>query len=326
MNRIDPRTTDLPYRPHLPPSYTLTPPAMKDAPLVHAMMIACDWLDFGCPNSLLEDVVDSWTELGPDLTTNAWIVRDAQQQIAGYADLTLRSGGRYMMDAYVHPDQCGRGIGTSLVRTAETRARALDAATPLPNATVYNGIPSSNSGAAEIVLREGFTLARCFFRMELDLGREWPNAPMPEGYAIRTFQLGIDTSSVHDAREEAFADHWNHTPEPREAFEQRHLDRESFDPSLWFIITTESGEPAGIALCRNTETEGFVDTLGVRPAHRRQGLGGALLATVFDEFRRRGTPLVALNVDAQSPTNAVALYERAGMRIAHRYDVYSKPL
>jgi ribosomal protein S18 acetylase RimI-like enzyme len=40
------------------------------------------------------------------------------------------------------------------------------------------------------------------------------------------------------------------------------------------------------------------------------------LRHAFAEFARRGFERVGLGVDASSPTRAVALYERAGMRVA----------
>jgi ribosomal protein S18 acetylase RimI-like enzyme len=71
---------------------------------------------------------------------------------------------------------------------------------------------------------------------------------------------------------------------------------------------------------------GFVGALGVSPAYRRRGLGLALLRHAFAEFRRRGETKVGLGVDAQNPTGATRLYDRAGMHV-HSEDVaYAKEL
>ena len=56
--------------------------------------------------------------------------------------------------------------------------------------------------------------------------------------------------------------------------------------------------------------------LGVLRSHRRRGIGEALLRYAFVEFKGRGFERVGLGVDAESPTGAVALYERAGMHVA----------
>jgi ribosomal protein S18 acetylase RimI-like enzyme len=70
----------------------------------------------------------------------------------------------------------------------------------------------------------------------------------------------------------------------------------------------------------------MVRLLGVRRPWRRRGLGRALLLHAFGEFRRRGFSRSALGVDAESLTGANRLYERAGMHVAARFDIYEKVL
>jgi ribosomal protein S18 acetylase RimI-like enzyme len=64
----------------------------------------------------------------------------------------------------------------------------------------------------------------------------------------------------------------------------------------------------------------------VRKPWRRRGLGLALLQHAFTEFWRRGERTVALGVDAENPTGATRLYERAGMHVLFDAVVYEKPL
>jgi len=64
----------------------------------------------------------------------------------------------------------------------------------------------------------------------------------------------------------------------------------------------------------------------VLPAHRRQGLGRALLAHVLATGRAIGAPRATLEVRA-SNTAAIALYSAAGFfQAAVRRDYYSKPI
>jgi ribosomal protein S18 acetylase RimI-like enzyme len=53
----------------------------------------------------------------------------------------------------------------------------------------------------------------------------------------------------------------------------------------------------------------------VRKPWRKRGLGLALLHHAFGVFYSRGQPRIALGVDAQNPTGATRLYERAGMHV-----------
>ena len=102
-----------------------------------------------------------------------------------------------------------------------------------------------------------------------------------------------------------------------------------FDPALWFIAE-ESGEPAGICLCRPEwgadRTLGWVNVVGVRRPWRRQGLGLALLLHAFGELYRRGIERVGLGVHGENPTGAPRLYERAGMVVTRRFDHYARHL
>ena len=66
--------------------------------------------------------------------------------------------------------------------------------------------------------------------------------------------------------------------------------------------------------------------LGVRPQWRRRGLGTALLVASFRLFWERGLKAVGLGVDGENTTGAVRLYERAGMRVVHRFDSYEKEI
>ena len=57
-----------------------------------------------------------------------------------------------------------------------------------------------------------------------------------------------------------------------------------------------------------------------------QGLGLSLLQESFRRFAERGETMAALGVDSENPTGATRLYERAGMRILWRADVWRKEL
>ncbi len=66
--------------------------------------------------------------------------------------------------------------------------------------------------------------------------------------------------------------------------------------------------------------------LGVRAPWRGHGLGLALLEHAFAVFAARGFRAVILGAEADSPTGANRLYERAGMRMTHRRARYQKLL
>ncbi len=82
-----------------------------------------------------------------------------------------------------------------------------------------------------------------------------------------------------------------------------------YDPDLCFLYGS-SGVAFGFA---QVWTSGFVKDIAVAESHRRQGIGKALLATVFAELQDRGLAEVRLKV-VPGNENAIALYRTCGMR------------
>jgi mycothiol synthase len=64
----------------------------------------------------------------------------------------------------------------------------------------------------------------------------------------------------------------------------------------------------------------------VRRAHRRRGIGEALLRTSFVQFHKRGLRGAVLEVDTESVTGATRLYERMGMTSEPRFSQWEKEL
>ena len=58
---------------------------------------------------------------------------------------------------------------------------------------------------------------------------------------------------------------------------------------------------------------GRVGSMFVVPAHRRQGVGRALMLTALTAFYRAGVRRVVLDTDAASFTSAPTFYQRLGM-------------
>ena len=160
-------------------------------------------------------------------------------------------------------------------------------------------------------------------RIALD---EDPQEPeWPDGYTARTMR-DAEERRFYDAQMASFADTWMFSPEPYDVWRHWMVEDPSFDRSLWFLAE-KGDELAGIVIARAPENEpgvGWVRILGVIPEHRQQGLAQALLRHTFREFANRGFNAVALGVDAENPTGAVRVYERAGMHVERTSLIYEK--
>ena len=308
----------------LAPGYHVRHPQIGDAEAVHALIVASDIEDFG--ESQGWSIDDTESELKQlDLEHDAWVAIAPDGEIAGYGYAQDRQHVRIDVEIYVHPAHCGRGIGTTLVRLTEARAREhVELAPPEARVIVNNGINALNPDARSLLEREGYAPVRFAFRMELELDDEPAAASWPAGITVRGGERDEDLRTFYEITEEAMADHWGHVDIPFAEWRARNIG-ETFDLSLSFLAM-DGAEPAGAALCKISDEIGWIDTLAVRRPWRRRGLGSALLCHAFRELYRRGMRRLALGVDAESLTGATRLYERAGMQIRQQYATYSKEL
>jgi len=274
-----------------------------------------------------EELEREWNSPGFDLERNAWVVETTGRQIVGYQEFYDRHAHAYLMgDGYVHPKYHGHGIGTAMLRALEARAsEELKLADPDLRVFIRNGMPMGDSNARALHENEGYRGIRFSWHMEIKLGA-YPRKPAwPAGIELRPFVLEQHNHTVFEAHEEAFSDHWGHTPGTFERWEHHMTGREAFDSALWFIAW-DGDQIAGYSLCRYRMGSGWVGTLGVRRAWRKRGLGEALLLHSFGEFYKRGTKSIGLGVDAENPTGATRLYKKAGMHVAAEYVIYEKEL
>jgi ribosomal protein S18 acetylase RimI-like enzyme len=131
---------------------------------------------------------------------------------------------------------------------------------------------------------------------------------------------------VHAAIEEAFEHEWGHTPETFDVWRERTPARGGYAPELW-IVVRDGAEIAAVTVCDAKRFGmGWIAAVAVRPAWRKRGLGLAMLYEAFRRFRERGETVVGLGVDAQNPTGATRLYERAGMQRAWAATIFEKEL
>ena len=307
----------------LAPGYRIRAPRVDDAVAVHALIAASDIADFGESHYALADLQDDWRDF--DLARDAWVVVGPSDTAAGYCYIRDRQHVRMDVEGYVHPDHFDRGIGTTLIRTSEARAREhVSLAPPEAQVVVNNWVNAQNADACALLEREGYTPARYFFQMEATLDDVPPTPTWPANVGAQPLTLGEQEHAFYTTVEEAMAHHWGHVPIPFETWKQRRMGG-NFDPSLWFLAL-DNGESAGAILCSVSEGIGWVDVLAVRKEWRRRGLGMALLHHAAGEFHRRGLQRMALGVDTANLSGATRLYERAGMHVGQQHATFAKEL
>jgi mycothiol synthase len=270
-----------------------------------------------------EELEREWKNPGFVLERNTFVVETSDGRIVGFEEFNNNHAHADLMgDGYVHPDFMGRGIGTAMLHALEIRAhQEMELAEPDLRAFIRNGMAIGDTVAREMHENEGYKAIRFSWRMEITLN-ETPTAPkFPEGIELRSFNMEHD-DAVYEAHEEAFSDHWGHTPHTYEEWTHRHKDH---DRSLW-LIAWDGDQIAGYSRNRIRNGIGWVGSLGVRRPWRKRGLGEALLLQSFSELYKIGKPVIGLGVDASNPTGATRLYKKVGMQVASEYVLYEKEL
>jgi mycothiol synthase len=293
------------------------PPTLDDLDAVVELGNAFERVFVGAESFTPGEIADEWRRL--DLEADAWLVLAAGGRLAGYATLEQRAEGRFQSDGYVHPELRGLGVGGKLVDLAEERARLRR------GSSIQNTIVAHDEAAVEVLEGRGYRPVRHFYRMAIELGDDVPEPDWPEGLSAEPFRER-DALPFHEAIEDAWQDHWDHSPRSFELFRERIMEGSQYEPALWTIVRAGDEIAGGTIGEASYYGMGWVRSLFVRRPWRRQGLGMALLLHAFRQFHERGERRVGLGVDAESPTGATRLYERAGMHVVEETTVYRKEL
>jgi mycothiol synthase len=298
----------------LPEGYGARPVTPGDAPAVNELVVAADEAVQGWSDSTEADLVDWWREV--DLEHDSWVIED--DSVAAYGVL-YPHGESADLDCFVHPTRKGRGLGSWLLARGETRARERG----LLKAHAWALAPDHD--ARRLFELCDFREVRRYYRMLIELKGPPPPAEWPEGFQVETFKHE-DARAFYSALNDAFSEEWNWMPLPFERWLELRVNAPDADPSLWFIVRDGDEITAVLRADAHRFDAGFVAAIGVLKPWRKRGLGLALLHHAFGEFYRRGQPRVALGVDAQNPTGATKLYERAGMHVAYEALAFEKVL
>jgi mycothiol synthase len=232
----------------------------------------------------------------------------------------------------VLPSYRRRGIGASILRESERRARARLDDVDAPTVYMVTWADAWHSDAGALFNRLGLQAARHFFTMEYDRPSV-PDPDVPPGYTIRVFDPEREARDAWRVIDTAFRDHWGYYGTPYESWREWYLG-DWMDPGLCRVAVASDGELAGASMCyidpeeneRLGRQRGWIEDLGVLRSHRRRGLGRALLLASMRGLRARGCTHLTLGVDTHNPTGALALYRSVGFRVCSQSSIYRKRL
>ncbi len=304
---------------NLPAGYTLQRPTRDDAPLVHQLLLAYDVAVYGEEDSDINDLLDDWS--GMDLNKDAWLLFAADGRLVGYTGIEDRKQNHFYLDYFTHPTLPTDELDRFLVALGEERIREMAAAMPGRIVTI---IPSTAERDIRVLSAAGYEVGKHYFRMLLEMEDAPPPPIWPPQLTIRNVIPGEDDQALFEFIQTAFDWPGREANNTLEAWRGFMMRPDHFISELWFLIHHED-QLIGAALCYDYIDYGWVRQLAVRKDWRGRGLGATILRYVFGVFYERGRDQVALGVEANN-TDAIAFYERVGMKMVRRYDEYRKPI
>lgn len=296
---------------------------MDDAQAVTDIIVACDVDEFGRPEYGLEDLLTMWRRKNFDLAHDAWLILAPDGTPVGYADMHFGGGiARLNNNSCVHPAYQNRGIEEWILQNAEAWAREHLTDSPIVIRHVVN---AENASKVERMQRWGYIPVRQAWIMHIDLTQPPPEPMAPNGIVVRSFERGRDEHAVWACIQEAFRDLWEHQDVPYGEWASFVVQHAGWSPELSYLAF-DGDEIAGATITINDALGAWVQQVAVRRPWRNRGIGLALLHTVFGELHKRGVPHAGLEVDAENPSGALRLYERAGMHVREHFTEFRKQL
>jgi mycothiol synthase len=296
--------------------HVATPPEVGDLPAIAETILALQVSLYPESAFSQDDLEHDWSDL--DLQRDARVVR-CGDRIVGYGAIHDH-GGSWSAEGYVHPEAHGRGIGRLIACELERQA-------------VQNGGLVLKCGAFEADLAGrrlleslGHTPVRIFRELRIELREPPPPPDWPDGLRVASLDPERDARAFYAAQQEAFTDHWDHTPLGWETWSAQTLQSARFDPGLWCVVREGDEIVAGAICTGDTYGGGWIEALFTRRPWRARGIGAALLQDAFMRFWERREHSVGLGVDTANETGAFRIYERAGMTPVLGLVVHEKAL
>lgn len=276
------------------------------------------------------DLRESWDR--PDLDLE-------RMSLGGFADGRLVAyavmfQGR--VEASVHPDHRGGGLGTCLAEWTWDVARSEG------RQRVGQTVSDNDRSATSLFEALGYERGHSAWILRRSLDAPIPAVVLPAGYRFRSYDPEADGPGIYALIEESFSEWRNADSEPM-GFENWVAyalkgAREDFivllehDPQAVVglpardahIGALRANALAGVSVGHDYEAqgEGWIEQIAVRREHRGRGLGGALLAESFWRFKQAGRTSAGVSTDSR--TGALGLYERAGMAVVRSYTRWVK--
>jgi mycothiol synthase len=300
---------DLNFRPYRP----------GDAAALTALYNAVEQHGGGHPGYIEDETAAVISSIVADPEPDTRLVFSPDGELIAAGVVATPPPGGFRIDAHggVAPQWRGRGVGREVLGWQIERSREIHRAAGSPDGWVFEASALvADDAAVRLFERFGAKASRYYFEM-VAAAKDDPR-PLPDGLRVQTYEPQFERA-LFEAHTEAFSDHWGYQMRTFDQWTGFTVRSESFladlsrlvfdgDELAAYVLSYDDADPDRV----------YIGQVGTRRAWRRRGLAGALLSDVLTGSAAIGKGHVYLEVDADSPTGAVGVYESAGFTTATR--------
>jgi mycothiol synthase len=267
-------------------------------------------------------------------------IAEADGQVVGFAygflDGDSPSLGRILYHTgRVVPAWRGQGVGRALLAEAQAAAcrHAALRVGPVPRETILRSfIDETEHDGRRLLENDGYAVVRYGFSMVRPTLDDPPPPDLPPGIEARPATRGT-ALQVLRAMNEAMADHWGLADYSDDDLLGMSTHPLMAQLDVWQVAWAGDEVVGGVLGFINEEenqllgrARGYTENIFTRRPWRGRGVASALIGRNLLLLAGQGMTEAALNVDAENPTGALALYERVGF-VRHRTNLlYQRPL
>jgi mycothiol synthase len=305
-----------------------------DAPAWAELLASMRAVDHSWEYFTAEELAEEFSDPEWDFARGSKVVMEADRMV-GYGAIWTRSEAdpvhRVRYEGGVHPEFRGRGIGAELLLWAEEACLPLHLERfPDSPLSLSSRCASQNTSALTLHEQSGFRPMRWFNGMTRDLSVPLTGFENPKGVEV----VGWAPEHSEEARQirnDAFRDHWGST-ETTQAGWDHIMTAAAFRPQFSYLAFS-GVEAVGLVLSQEYESypgevgrDLYIALVGTRRSHRKRGIASFLIASALQAAAVAGFTTASLDVDADSPTGALGVYEKLGFRVAHTAVTLTKDL
>ena len=272
---------------------------------------------------------------GFDPYKDVLVVQDSDQRIVGFAELQVEEGSEqslFYAGTTIHPDWREMDLEEPVLERLWQRAAERRRKVRSERNLFIAYCPAHHERVIAIFESFGLSVMRYSPHLVYQPLDNLPEPQFPSSVVARPYDWGRDDASAMEAYNEAFVEdpeyvpvkeeewlHWLKRPSVREAFSYVALDRGAV---VGFCISSISEERIRLL----GRKDGYINILAVRPTHRRQGLGSALLLACLRALQAAGMESATIETDTDNPTEALRLYQKVGFREKWRWITYAREI